>query len=256
MRSSLEGIRLDGREHGAAVASLRRPASLTLREARPRRWLMQVSADAPEPMYEETRDRGMCRSHLALRTIRHEDVDVTQMLLVAAALAASVSLQACNTTAGIGMDVSAGSDAVTDSAESNKNTELRNDRLEAFARQVSPLLQSTARPLEGAARRRRERQGPERNREHERYAVWKSAPCHIICSNPPRKARYWKGCRCSSWLMFELVGAQPGTRRQRGLRPKRSAILGRGGARGLDDHRPDANRMKQRSARASRSISA
>jgi predicted small secreted protein len=29
-------------------------------------------------------------------------------------------LQACNTTAGIGRDVSAGADAITDSAESNK----------------------------------------------------------------------------------------------------------------------------------------
>lgn len=40
--------------------------------------------------------------------------------LVAVALAASLALQACNTMAGIGRDVSAGADAVTDSAEENK----------------------------------------------------------------------------------------------------------------------------------------
>lgn len=40
--------------------------------------------------------------------------------LIAVALAASLSLQACNTVAGIGEDVSAGADAVTDSAEENK----------------------------------------------------------------------------------------------------------------------------------------
>ena len=48
-------------------------------------------------------------------------VRLTPMLLIAAALAASLSLQACNTTAGIGRDVSAGADAVTDSAEDNQN---------------------------------------------------------------------------------------------------------------------------------------
>jgi predicted small secreted protein len=36
------------------------------------------------------------------------------------ALAASLSLQACNTVAGFGKDVSAGADTVTDSAEENK----------------------------------------------------------------------------------------------------------------------------------------
>ena len=40
--------------------------------------------------------------------------------LNAAALAASLSLQACNTVGGFGKDVSAGADAVTDSAEENK----------------------------------------------------------------------------------------------------------------------------------------
>lgn len=46
---------------------------------------------------------------------------LTPMLLIAAALTASLSLQGCNTTAGIGKDVSAGADAVTDSAEKHKN---------------------------------------------------------------------------------------------------------------------------------------
>lgn len=45
---------------------------------------------------------------------------LTSLTLIAAALAASLALQACNTTAGIGRDVSAGADAVTDSAEKNK----------------------------------------------------------------------------------------------------------------------------------------
>jgi predicted small secreted protein len=40
--------------------------------------------------------------------------------LMAFVIAASFLLQACNTTAGIGRDVSAGADAVTDSAERNK----------------------------------------------------------------------------------------------------------------------------------------
>lgn len=44
----------------------------------------------------------------------------TSLTLIVAALAASLSLQACNTAAGIGKDVSAGADAVTDSAEQNK----------------------------------------------------------------------------------------------------------------------------------------
>lgn len=41
--------------------------------------------------------------------------------LMAFVIAASFLLQACNTTAGIGRDVSAGADAVTDSAEKNKD---------------------------------------------------------------------------------------------------------------------------------------
>lgn len=40
-------------------------------------------------------------------------------LLVAAALAAVLSLQACNTAAGVGKDVSSVGDAVTNSAERN-----------------------------------------------------------------------------------------------------------------------------------------
>lgn len=46
---------------------------------------------------------------------------LTSLTLIAAALAASLSLQACNTVAGIGKDVSSGADAVTDSAEQNKS---------------------------------------------------------------------------------------------------------------------------------------
>ncbi|PWE28415.1 Entericidin EcnAB [Maritimibacter sp. 55A14] len=46
---------------------------------------------------------------------------LTSYLLIAVALAASLSLLACNTMAGIGEDVSSGADAVTDSAEKNKN---------------------------------------------------------------------------------------------------------------------------------------
>lgn len=42
------------------------------------------------------------------------------MTLIAAALAASMSLQGCNTLAGVGRDVSSGGDAVTDSAQKNK----------------------------------------------------------------------------------------------------------------------------------------
>jgi predicted small secreted protein len=45
---------------------------------------------------------------------------LTSVLLFVAVLAAPLSLQACNTTAGIGKDVSAGADAVTKSAEKNK----------------------------------------------------------------------------------------------------------------------------------------
>lgn len=44
----------------------------------------------------------------------------TSLTLIAAALAASFSLQACNTVSGIGQDVSSGADAVTESAEKNK----------------------------------------------------------------------------------------------------------------------------------------
>ena len=46
---------------------------------------------------------------------------LTSLTVIAAALAASLSLQACNTVSGIGKDVSSGADAVTDSAEENKN---------------------------------------------------------------------------------------------------------------------------------------
>nr|WP_210878724.1 entericidin EcnA/B family protein [Roseovarius autotrophicus] len=42
------------------------------------------------------------------------------MPLMVFAIAASLLLQACNTTAGIGRDVSAGADAVTGSAERSK----------------------------------------------------------------------------------------------------------------------------------------
>lgn len=42
------------------------------------------------------------------------------VLLIATALTAPLTLQACNTAAGIGKDVSAGADAVTDAAEDNK----------------------------------------------------------------------------------------------------------------------------------------
>lgn len=42
------------------------------------------------------------------------------LTLLAAAIVAPLSLQACNTTAGIGKDVAAGADAVTDAAEANK----------------------------------------------------------------------------------------------------------------------------------------
>ena len=45
----------------------------------------------------------------------------TSMTLIAAALGMSLSLQACNTVAGIGKDVSSGADAVTDSATQNKS---------------------------------------------------------------------------------------------------------------------------------------
>lgn len=45
---------------------------------------------------------------------------LTSLTLTAATLAASISLQACNTVSGIGKDVSSGADAVTDSAEKNK----------------------------------------------------------------------------------------------------------------------------------------
>lgn len=45
---------------------------------------------------------------------------LTSMTLIAAALVASLSLQACNTVSGIGQDVSSGADAVTESAEKNK----------------------------------------------------------------------------------------------------------------------------------------
>ena len=46
---------------------------------------------------------------------------LTLLLPIAAALVACLSLQACNTTAGIGEDVSAAGDAVTQSAEENKD---------------------------------------------------------------------------------------------------------------------------------------
>lgn len=44
----------------------------------------------------------------------------TSFSLIAAALAASLLLQACETVAGIGRDVSAGAGAVTNAAEENK----------------------------------------------------------------------------------------------------------------------------------------
>ncbi|NCQ24170.1 MAG: entericidin [Rhodobacteraceae bacterium CG17_big_fil_post_rev_8_21_14_2_50_63_15] len=43
------------------------------------------------------------------------------MLLIAITLTAPFTLQGCNTAAGIGRDVSAGADAVTESAEQNKS---------------------------------------------------------------------------------------------------------------------------------------
>lgn len=45
---------------------------------------------------------------------------LTSLTLVAAPLSASFSLQACNTVEGLGEDVSAGADAVSESAETNK----------------------------------------------------------------------------------------------------------------------------------------
>ncbi|MET4129787.1 hypothetical protein [Roseovarius sp. MBR-6] len=45
---------------------------------------------------------------------------IATVTMIATVLAASLSLQACNTTAGIGRDVSAGADAVTESAVKNK----------------------------------------------------------------------------------------------------------------------------------------
>jgi predicted small secreted protein len=45
---------------------------------------------------------------------------LTSALLVASVLAATLLLQACNTAAGIGKDVSAAGDAVSGTAEDNK----------------------------------------------------------------------------------------------------------------------------------------
>lgn len=45
---------------------------------------------------------------------------LTSIITIAAALAVSFSLQACNTVAGVGKDVSSGADAVTNSAEQSK----------------------------------------------------------------------------------------------------------------------------------------
>ncbi|MCZ0814183.1 entericidin, EcnA/B family [Roseovarius sp. EGI FJ00037] len=45
---------------------------------------------------------------------------LTTLTLLAAALSASFALQACNTVDGLGEDVSAGADAVSDSATENK----------------------------------------------------------------------------------------------------------------------------------------
>lgn len=83
-------------------------------------------------------DAGKCRSFgngvsgtaeiaaWAARISAPGDIDMktprlTSLTLIAAALAASLSIQACNTVAGIGKDVSSGADAVTDSAEQNKS---------------------------------------------------------------------------------------------------------------------------------------
>ena len=44
-----------------------------------------------------------------------------RLLVVSVFVLALLPLQACNTTAGLGEDVSAGADAVTKSAEKNKN---------------------------------------------------------------------------------------------------------------------------------------
>ena len=46
---------------------------------------------------------------------------LTSLTVIAAALAASLSLQACNTVLGVGKDVSSGAKAVTKSAEKHKN---------------------------------------------------------------------------------------------------------------------------------------
>jgi predicted small secreted protein len=45
---------------------------------------------------------------------------LTKATMIAVAFAASLSLQACNTVSGAGKDVSAGADAVTESADKNK----------------------------------------------------------------------------------------------------------------------------------------
>ncbi|MEI4235211.1 MULTISPECIES: entericidin, EcnA/B family [Roseovarius] len=45
---------------------------------------------------------------------------LSSLTLLAAALSASFALQACNTVDGLGEDVSAGADAVSDSATDNK----------------------------------------------------------------------------------------------------------------------------------------
>ena len=46
---------------------------------------------------------------------------LTSLTLIVAFLTAAITLQACNTVSGIGKDVSAGADAVTEAAEEEKN---------------------------------------------------------------------------------------------------------------------------------------
>ena len=81
---------------------------------------MQVSAVISETVYPSCRARGICRGYFGIRRNRHVLPEITSVLLFVAVLAAPLSLQACNTTAGIGKDVSAGANAMTKSAEKNK----------------------------------------------------------------------------------------------------------------------------------------
>ena len=84
--------------------------------------LIQVSADLGEAAYSGPTEIATVAAEIfASGGTEMTTSRFTLAMLLVATLAAPLALQGCNTTAGIGKDVSAGANAVTKSAEKHKS---------------------------------------------------------------------------------------------------------------------------------------